>query len=48
MSQVQPLIEPELVPFSAGADPKRSRLRIPGWLSLLLSGGTPCLPDPAA
>jgi peptide/nickel transport system permease protein len=37
MSQVQPMVEPELVPFSAAADPKRSRWRIPGWLSLLLS-----------
>jgi peptide/nickel transport system permease protein len=37
MSQVQPMIEPELVPFSAAADTKRTRLRIPGWLSLLLA-----------
>jgi hypothetical protein len=31
------MIEPELVPFSAAADTKRTRLRIPGWLSLLLA-----------
>ena len=37
MSQVQPMVEPELVPFTAAADPKRNRLRIPAWLSLLLA-----------
>ena len=37
MSQVQPLIEPTLAPFSAAAGRKRNRLRIPGWLSLLLA-----------
>jgi peptide/nickel transport system permease protein len=37
MSQVQPLVEPELTPLSVLAAPKRGRMRIPGWLSLLLA-----------
>jgi peptide/nickel transport system permease protein len=37
MSQVQPIIEPELQPLSVVAPRKRGRLRIPGWLSLLLA-----------
>ncbi|MCW2965639.1 MAG: binding-protein-dependent transport system inner rane component [Actinomycetia bacterium] len=37
MSQVQPLVEPELTPLSVVAPRKRGRLHIPGWLSLLLA-----------
>jgi peptide/nickel transport system permease protein len=37
MSQLQPTVEPELVPLSVAASGKRSRLRLPGWLTLLLS-----------
>jgi peptide/nickel transport system permease protein len=37
MSQVQPIIEPELVPLSVVAPRKRGRLHLPGWLSLLLA-----------
>jgi peptide/nickel transport system permease protein len=37
MSQVQPVIEPELAPLSVIASRKRGRLHIPGWLSLLLA-----------
>jgi peptide/nickel transport system permease protein len=36
MSQVQPLIEPELVPLGVRAPRARGRLHLPGWLSLLL------------
>ena len=36
MSQLQPIVEPELAPLSVFAPRKRGRLRIPGWLSLLL------------
>jgi peptide/nickel transport system permease protein len=37
MSQLQPVVEPELAPISVFAARKRSRLRLPGWLSLLLA-----------
>jgi peptide/nickel transport system permease protein len=37
MSQLQPTVEPELVPLSVAASGKRSRFRLPGWLTLLLS-----------
>jgi peptide/nickel transport system permease protein len=37
MSQVQPIIEPELQPLSVVAPRTRGRWRIPGWLSLLLA-----------
>jgi len=37
MSQLQPLVEPELAPLSVFADRKPSRLHLPGWLTLLLS-----------
>jgi peptide/nickel transport system permease protein len=37
MSQLQPIVEPELAPLSVFASQKRSRLRIPGWLRLLLA-----------
>jgi peptide/nickel transport system permease protein len=37
MSQVQPIIEPDLQPLSVYAPRTRSRWRIPGWLSLLLA-----------
>jgi peptide/nickel transport system permease protein len=37
MSQVQPVVEPELAPLSVIASRNRSRLHIPGWLSLLLA-----------
>jgi peptide/nickel transport system permease protein len=37
MSQVQPVVEPELAPLSVIAPRKRGRLHIPGWLSLLLA-----------
>jgi peptide/nickel transport system permease protein len=37
MSQLQPTIEPELVPLSVAASGKRSRFKLPGWLSLLLA-----------
>jgi peptide/nickel transport system permease protein len=37
MSQVQPMVEPELAPLSVLAPRKRGRVRIPGWLSLLLA-----------
>ena len=37
MSQLQPTVEPELVPLSVAASGKRSRFRLPGWLSLLLA-----------
>jgi peptide/nickel transport system permease protein len=36
MSQLQPVIEPEVVPLRVAA-PHRGRLHMPGWLSLLLS-----------
>jgi peptide/nickel transport system permease protein len=37
MSQVQPVVEPDLAPLSVIASRKRGRLHIPGWLSLLLA-----------
>jgi peptide/nickel transport system permease protein len=37
MSQLQPAVEPELVPLSVAAAGERSRLRIPAWLTLLLA-----------
>jgi peptide/nickel transport system permease protein len=37
MSQLQPVVEPELAPLTVFAPRKRGRLRIPGWLSLLLA-----------
>jgi peptide/nickel transport system permease protein len=37
MSQVQPLIEPELAPLSVRAPRDRGRLHLPGWLVLLLA-----------
>jgi peptide/nickel transport system permease protein len=37
MSQVQPIIEPELAPLSVVAPRKDGRLHLPGWLSLLLA-----------
>jgi peptide/nickel transport system permease protein len=37
MSQVQPMVEPELAPLSVLATPGRGRLHVPGWLSLLLA-----------
>jgi peptide/nickel transport system permease protein len=37
MSQIQPIIEPELAPLAVHAPRTRSRLRLPGWLSLLLA-----------
>ena len=37
MSQLQPIVEPELTPLSVFAPRRRGRLRIPGWLSLMLA-----------
>jgi peptide/nickel transport system permease protein len=37
MSQLQPIGEPELAPLSVVAAHERGRLRIPGWLALLLA-----------
>jgi peptide/nickel transport system permease protein len=37
MSQLQPIVEPELAPLSVLAPHRRGRERIPGWLSLLLA-----------
>ncbi|MFL5962945.1 MAG: ABC transporter permease [Gaiellaceae bacterium] len=37
MSQLQPMVEPELAPLSVFAPHKRSRLHLPGWLRLLLA-----------
>ena len=37
MSQLQPIVEPELAPLSVLASRKRSRVHLPGWLSLLLA-----------
>jgi peptide/nickel transport system permease protein len=37
MSQLQPIVEPELAPISVLAARKRSRLHLPGWLLLLLA-----------
>jgi peptide/nickel transport system permease protein len=37
MSQLQPIIEPELTPLTAFTAHKRGGLRVPGWLSLLLA-----------
>jgi peptide/nickel transport system permease protein len=37
MSQLQPMVEPELAPLSVFAPRTRGRLHIPGWLSLLLA-----------
>jgi peptide/nickel transport system permease protein len=37
MSQLQPAVEPELVPLSVAASGERSRFRIPGWATLLLA-----------
>jgi peptide/nickel transport system permease protein len=37
MSQLQPIIEPELAPLTAFTARKRGGLRVPGWLSLLLA-----------
>jgi peptide/nickel transport system permease protein len=37
MSQLQPIVEPELAPLSVYASRKRSRLHLPGWLRLLLA-----------
>lgn len=37
MSQLQPIVEPELAPLSVLAPRKRGRVHLPGWLSLLLA-----------
>jgi peptide/nickel transport system permease protein len=37
MSQLQPIVEQEVAPLSVVAPRRRGRLRIPGWLSLLLA-----------
>jgi peptide/nickel transport system permease protein len=37
MSQLQPLIEPELEPLTAFTAHKRGRRHVPGWLSLVLA-----------
>jgi peptide/nickel transport system permease protein len=37
MSQLQPIVEPELAPISVLAARRRSRLHLPGWLLLLLA-----------
>jgi peptide/nickel transport system permease protein len=37
MSQLQPLVEPELAPLGVFASRKRGRLHLPGWLRLLLA-----------
>ncbi len=37
MSQLQPLVEPELAPLSVFAARKHGRLHLPGWLTLLLA-----------
>jgi peptide/nickel transport system permease protein len=37
MSQVQPIVEPELQPLSVFAAHKRGRVHLPGWLTLLLA-----------
>ena len=37
MSQLQPIVEPELAPLSVSAPRKRGRLHVPGWLTLLLA-----------
>jgi peptide/nickel transport system permease protein len=37
MSQLQPIVEPELAPLSVFASRKRSGLHLPGWLRLLLA-----------
>src|SRR6185437_888538 len=37
MSQLQPLIEPELEPLTAFSSHKRGRRHVPGWLSLVLA-----------
>jgi peptide/nickel transport system permease protein len=37
MSQLQPIVEQEVAPLSVMAPSRRGRLRIPGWLSLLLA-----------
>ena len=37
MSQLQPAVEPELVPLTVAASGEHSRWRIPGWLTLLLA-----------
>jgi peptide/nickel transport system permease protein len=37
MSQLQPIVEPELEPLTAFTAHKRGRLRVPGWLSLLFA-----------
>jgi peptide/nickel transport system permease protein len=37
MSQLQPIVEPDLVPLSVHAPRERGRLHLPGWLSLLLA-----------
>ncbi len=37
MSQLQPIVEPELAPLSVFAPRKRGRLHLPGWFSLLLA-----------
>ena len=37
MSQLQPVVEPELAPIRVFAARKRGRLHLPGWLSLLLA-----------
>ena len=37
MSQLQPAVEPELVPLSVAAGGKQTRFRLPAWLTLLLA-----------
>jgi len=37
MSQLQPLVEQEVAPLTVVAPHRRGRLRVPGWLSLLLA-----------
>ena len=37
MSQLQPIVEQEVAPLTVVAPRRRGRLRIPGWLSLLLA-----------
>ena len=37
MSQLQPIVEQEVAPLTILAPKRRGRLRIPGWLSLLLA-----------
>ena len=37
MSQLQPTVEPELVPLSVAASGKHSRFHLPAWLSIVLA-----------